>query len=50
MGPVLLCIDHPRNLIDSLLVGLVLLRKVHYVAAAALLHDPLTARSSWPRR
>src|SRR5438093_11728237 len=36
VGPVLLCINHPNNLIDSLLVGSVLPRKVHYLATAAL--------------
>src|SRR5437762_12351707 len=35
-GPVLLCINHPNNLIDSLVVGTVLRRKVHYLATAAL--------------
>ena len=35
-GPVLLCINHPNNLIDSLLVGAVLSRKVHYLATSAL--------------
>jgi 1-acyl-sn-glycerol-3-phosphate acyltransferase len=49
MGPLLLCIDHPRNLIDSLLVGSVLLRKMHDLAPAALFHNPLTARSSSPQ-
>ncbi len=44
MGPVLLCINHPNNLIDSLLVGSVLPRKVHYLAAAALFRNPLIAR------
>jgi glycerol-3-phosphate O-acyltransferase / dihydroxyacetone phosphate acyltransferase len=44
MGAVLLCINHPNNLIDSLLVGMVLPRKVHYLAAAALFRNPLTAR------
>jgi len=44
MGPVLLCINHPNNLIDSLLVGAVLSRKVHYLATAALFRNPLTAR------
>jgi len=41
---VLLCINHPNNLIDSLLVGMVLPRKVHYLAAAALFRNLLTAR------
>src|SRR3989442_12088224 len=39
MGPVLLCINHPNNLIDSLLVGSVLPRKVHYLATAALFRN-----------
>jgi glycerol-3-phosphate O-acyltransferase/dihydroxyacetone phosphate acyltransferase len=43
-GPVLLCINHPNNLIDSLLVGAVLARKVHYLATAALFRNPLVAR------
>jgi 1-acyl-sn-glycerol-3-phosphate acyltransferase len=43
-GPVLLCINHPNNLIDSLLVGAVLRRKVHYLATAALFRNPLVAR------
>ena len=43
-GPVLLCINHPNNLIDSLLVGTVLGRKVHYLAAATLFSNALMAR------
>jgi glycerol-3-phosphate O-acyltransferase/dihydroxyacetone phosphate acyltransferase len=43
-GPVLLCINHPNNLIDSLLVSAVLPRKVHYLATAALFRNPLLAR------
>src|SRR5712692_7525516 len=43
-GAVLLCINHPNNLIDSLLVGAVLARKVHYLATAALFQHPLIAR------
>jgi 1-acyl-sn-glycerol-3-phosphate acyltransferase len=43
-GPVLLCINHPNNLIDSLLVGAVLARKVHYLASATLFRQPLLAR------
>jgi glycerol-3-phosphate O-acyltransferase / dihydroxyacetone phosphate acyltransferase len=43
-GPVLLCINHPNNLIDSLLVGSVLPRKVHYLATVALFRNPLIAR------
>jgi glycerol-3-phosphate O-acyltransferase / dihydroxyacetone phosphate acyltransferase len=41
---VLLCINHPNNLIDSLLVGAVLPRKVHYMATAAMFRKPLMAR------
>jgi glycerol-3-phosphate O-acyltransferase/dihydroxyacetone phosphate acyltransferase len=43
-GPVLLCINHPNNLIDSLLVGAVMTRKVNYLATAALFRNPLLAR------
>jgi len=42
-GPVLLCINHPNNLIDSLLVGAVVPRKVHYLAAARFFRNPLLA-------
>jgi len=44
IGPVLLCINHPNNLIDSLLVGSVLRRKVHYLATATLFRNRLVAR------
>jgi glycerol-3-phosphate O-acyltransferase/dihydroxyacetone phosphate acyltransferase len=40
-GPVLLCVNHPNNLIDSLLVGTVLPRKVHYLATASLFRNRL---------
>jgi 1-acyl-sn-glycerol-3-phosphate acyltransferase len=43
-GPVLLCINHPNNLIDSLLVGAVVDRKVHYLATAALFRNPVVGR------
>ncbi len=43
-GPVLLCANHPNNLIDSLLLGSVLDRKVHYLATAALFRNPVLAR------
>ncbi|MGH7278530.1 MAG: lysophospholipid acyltransferase family protein [Candidatus Rokuibacteriota bacterium] len=43
-GAVLLCINHPNNLIDSLLVGAVLRRTVHYLATAALFRNPLLGR------
>jgi hypothetical protein len=41
---VLLCINHPNNLIDSLLVGAVVRRKVHYLATAVLFRNRLIAR------
>jgi glycerol-3-phosphate O-acyltransferase / dihydroxyacetone phosphate acyltransferase len=41
---VLLCINHPNNLIDSLLVATVLCRKVHYLATATLFRNRLVAR------
>ena len=43
-GPVLLCINHPNNFIDSLVVGAAVPRKVHYLATAALFRNTLVAR------
>src|SRR5262245_48601442 len=43
-GPVLLCCNHPNNLIDSLVIGTNLPRKVHYMATAALFRNRLMAR------
>jgi len=43
-GPVLLCINHPNNFIDSLLVGGAIPRKVHYLATAALFRNRVVAR------
>ena len=43
-GPVLLCINHPNNFIDSLLVGGAIPRKVHYLATAALFRNRLMSR------
>jgi 1-acyl-sn-glycerol-3-phosphate acyltransferase len=43
-GPVLLCINHPNNLIDSFVIAAVLDRKVHYLATATLFRNPLLAR------
>ena len=40
-GPVLLCVNHPNNLIDSLLVSATLPRKVHYLANASLFRNPI---------
>src|SRR4029450_3073969 len=37
-------INHPNNLIDSLLVAAALDRKVHFLATAALFRNPLGAR------
>lgn len=43
-GPVLLCVNHPNNLIDSLLVAMALPRTVHYLANASLFRNPILAR------
>jgi glycerol-3-phosphate O-acyltransferase/dihydroxyacetone phosphate acyltransferase len=43
-GPVLLCVNHPNNLIDSLVIGAVLDRKVHYLTTATLFRNPVLAR------
>src|ERR1044072_4433099 len=43
-GAVLLCINHPNNFIDSMVVSTDVRRKVHYLATAALLRTPLLAR------
>src|SRR5207253_286574 len=43
-GPVLLCINHPNNFIDSLLVAGAIPRKVHYLATAALFKNRFVAR------
>ncbi len=43
-GPILLCVNHPNNFIDSLLVGRAVRRKVHYLATAAMFRQPLMAR------
>ena len=43
-GPVLLCINHPNNLIDSLIVSVVVERKVHYLATAALFRNALLGK------
>ncbi|MCS7311574.1 MAG: lysophospholipid acyltransferase family protein [Acidobacteria bacterium] len=42
-GPVLLCVNHPNDLIDSLLVGAVVPRKVRFLAPAALSRNPVLA-------
>jgi 1-acyl-sn-glycerol-3-phosphate acyltransferase len=43
-GPILLCVNHPNNFIDSLVVGSVVRRKVHYLATSAMFRNPLMAR------
>jgi glycerol-3-phosphate O-acyltransferase / dihydroxyacetone phosphate acyltransferase len=43
-GPVLLCINHPNNFIDSLVVGAAVPRKIHYLATAALFRNAWLAR------
>ena len=43
-GPILLCVNHPNNFIDSLVVGAVVRRKVHYLATAAMFRNRLLAR------
>jgi len=43
-GAVLLCINHPNNFIDSMVVSTAVRRKVHYLATAALFRNPLLAR------
>jgi 1-acyl-sn-glycerol-3-phosphate acyltransferase len=42
-GPVLLCVNHPNNLIDSLLLGTALGRQVHFLAGSALFRHPWLA-------
>jgi len=43
-GPVLLCVNHPNNFIDSLIVGGAVRRKVHYLATAAMFRNRMMAR------
>ena len=43
-GAVLLCINHPNNFIDSLVVGAAVPRKVHYLATAALFRNKVLGR------
>lgn len=43
-GPILLCVNHPNNFIDSLVVGGAMRRKVHYLATAAMFRNRLLAR------
>ena len=43
-GPLLLCVNHPNNFIDSLVVGATLRRKVHYLATAAMFRNRLLGR------
>ena len=43
-GAVLLCINHPNNFIDSVVVSTAVRRKVHYLATASLFRNKLLAR------
>ena len=43
-GPILLCVNHPNNFIDSLVVGAAMRRKVHYLATAAMFRNRLMAK------
>jgi glycerol-3-phosphate O-acyltransferase / dihydroxyacetone phosphate acyltransferase len=43
-GPILLCVNHPNNLIDSLVVAAMMRRKVHYLATARLFRNRVLAR------
>ena len=43
-GAVLLCINHPNNFIDSLVVSAAVRRKVHYLATASLFRNAVLAR------
>jgi glycerol-3-phosphate O-acyltransferase / dihydroxyacetone phosphate acyltransferase len=43
-GPVLLCVNHPNNLIDSLLVAAMVRRKIHFLATATLFRNALVGR------
>src|SRR5258705_6388179 len=42
-GPILLCVNHPNNFIDSLVGGAVVRRKGHYLATAAMFRHRLLA-------
>jgi glycerol-3-phosphate O-acyltransferase / dihydroxyacetone phosphate acyltransferase len=38
-GPIIIAVNHPNNLIDTLLVGYAIKRKVHYLATAELFRN-----------
>lgn len=42
-GPVFLCVNHPNNFIDDLVLAAVLPRQVHFMATAALFRNSLVA-------
>ncbi|MEW6735651.1 MAG: lysophospholipid acyltransferase family protein [Acidobacteriota bacterium] len=42
-GPLLLTLNHPNNLLDSVLIGAVMPRKVHFLATAMLFRNRLIA-------
>jgi glycerol-3-phosphate O-acyltransferase/dihydroxyacetone phosphate acyltransferase len=43
-GPALLCLNHPNNLIDSLLVAAVIRPPIHFLATATLFRNGLVGR------
>ena len=42
-GPVIFAINHPNNLIDSLVVAYAIERKIHYLATAQLFRNKITS-------
>ncbi len=42
-GPVVLAVNHPNNLIDTLVIGTIIHRKIHYLATATLFRNPFLA-------
>src|SRR5262245_14422098 len=42
-GPVIFAINHPNNLIDTLVVAYAIERKIHYLATAQLFRNKITS-------
>jgi glycerol-3-phosphate O-acyltransferase / dihydroxyacetone phosphate acyltransferase len=42
-GPLLLALNHPNNLLDSVLIAAVMKRKIHFLATGQLFRNPLIA-------
>jgi len=42
-GPVVLAVNHPNNLIDTLIIGTIIHRKIHYLATATLFRNRFLA-------